>query len=48
VSHVRLADEDFNENDKAGAISKAESNFAAASGAILQRSLGYVQLVSNL
>ena len=37
VSHVRLANEDFNENDKAGDILKAESNFAAASEAILQR-----------
>ena len=37
VSHVRLADADFNENNKAGDILKAESNFAAASEAILQR-----------
>lgn len=37
VSHIRLADEDFNENDKAGDILKAESNFAAASEAIRQR-----------
>ena len=37
VSHIRLADEDFNENDKAGDILKAESNFAAATKTILQR-----------
>ena len=37
VSHVRLADEDFNENDKAGDILKAESNFAEARKTILQR-----------
>ena len=37
VSHVRLADEAFNENDKAGDILTAETNFAAAADAIRRR-----------
>ena len=37
VSHVRLAGEDFNENDKAADILKAEANLAAASKTILER-----------